>query len=225
MKPSSLQHRGSGRRALLAVVAIAILSTTAAPATALGAPSAVVRSAPIVLTSDVDSGAVALAYSADGVGFTSSVPSLFENSPKLVPGESVQERLWVRNDYDVAVNVSVAGPLSVGSASVEPSATVTLDPGASGALLVRLTLPETADNSSQGQTWPVTLRVNISEKASSPAIATEPAELGYTGGMTGIWPLAVAAIVVGVGAYTGARQRKRPSHNDQQSMTFESGQA
>lgn len=221
------QHQGTGRRAVLAVVVVAVLSTTAAPAFALAdPPSEVAQGAPAGLSPDRGSSAVRLAYSADGVGFSQTVPAIFENTPKLVPGESVEEKLWVRNDYDVAVDVVVGAPVltaggpgaaeqhvsvPVGQApvEVEPSTIVTLDPGASGTVLVRLTLPETAGNTSQGQAWPVNLQVNISEAASTPEAATQHVELGHTGGMTGIWPLSVAAILAGVGAYAGARRRNR----------------
>ncbi|AIY03646.1 hypothetical protein ART_4047 [Arthrobacter sp. PAMC 25486] len=183
----------------MAVVAAA-LSTTAAPVMAQSAPSVVVAEG----YPDAS-----FAYSADGVAYSDSVPELFATSAKLVPGEDVEEKLWVRNDNAMAVNVSVAAMAPPGAgeaahAGLTPSPVVTLEPGAAAPLKVRMWLPESADNSSQASSLPIRLQVNAREAA--PAVS---GELGDTGATGGIWPLSVAALLGGAGAYLGSRKRSR----------------
>lgn len=192
-----------GRRAgfvTAAVVAAAALSAAAAPATA--------QTPPMVVVTEGSAG-IAFSYSADGVAHSSAVPELFGNSPKLVPGEGIEGKLWVRNDKSMAVNVSVAALAAVGAgetvrAGLTPSPVVTLAPGTAAPLNVRLWLPESADNSSQARSWAVGLQVNVSEAAPSGT-----SELGNTGATGGIWRLSVAALLGGAGAYLGARKRSR----------------
>lgn len=203
MTPSTLPAVGfPGRRAGFAAAAVvaAAVGATAAPAVAHSAPS-------IVAVEDYPD--ASFAYSADGVAYSDSVPELFAKSPKLVPGEGVEEKLWVRNDNSMAVDVSVAAlaPVEAGEparAGLTPSPVVTLEPGAAAPLTLRLWLPESADNSSQASSWPVRLQVNVSEAA--PVVMGELVETGATGG---IWPLSVAALAGGAGAYLGSRRRSR----------------
>ncbi|WP_104108833.1 hypothetical protein [Arthrobacter sp. N199823] len=187
------------RTALAAAVVAAAIGTTAAPAIA--------QRPPMVLVSEGNPD-IAFSYSLDGIAFSKAVPDLFSGSPKLVPGQEIEERLWVRNENSVAVEVSVAAEAPLGEreptrAGLTPSPVVTLAPGAAAPLQVRMWLPESADNSSQSQTWPVRLQVNARESVSS---TTQ--ELSYTGATIGIWPLSVAALLGGAGAYLGARKRR-----------------
>lgn len=188
------------RSGFAAAVVVAAIGTTAAPAYAQHPPMVVVAEG----TPDT-----AFSYSSDGVVFSKAVPDLFGASPKLVPGEEIEEQLWVRNENSIAVEMSVAAgtPLGEGElarAGLTPSPVVTLAPGTAAPLQVRMWLPESADNSSQNQTWPVRLQINTRESASS---ATH--ELSYSGATGGIWPLSVAALLGGAGAYLGARKRGR----------------
>lgn len=187
------------RTGLAAAVVAAAIGTTAAPAVA--------QHAPMVVVSEGNPD-IAFSHSSDGVAFSKAVPDLFSASPKLVPGEEIEEQLWVRNENSVAVEISVAAVAPLGDreltrTGLTPSPVVTLEPGAAAPLQVRMWLPESADNSSQSQTWPVRLQVNARESASS---TTQ--ELSNTGATNGIWPLSVAALLGGSGAYLGARKRR-----------------
>lgn len=187
------------RTGFAAAVAVAAIGATAAPALAQDPPMVVAEGAPDI----------AFSYSSDGVAFSKAVPELFSASPKLVPGEGIEKQLWVRNENSMAVEVSVAavallGDRELARAGLTPSPVVTLAPGAAAPLNVRIWLPESAGNSSQNRTWPVNLQVGARESASSTAN-----ELSYTGSSIGIWPLSVAALLGGAGAYLGARKRSR----------------
>ena len=191
-----------GRKAGITAVAIAVaaINVMAVPAQAQALE---------IGTNAEGSSAIGFTYSSDGVTYSNSVPELFENTPKLVPGQGLERMLWVRNGNSTAMNVSVSALESVaerGRAQVEltPSSAVTVEPGATAPLRVWISLPEHADNSSQGQTWPVTLKLNINEKASA-----DSNELGFTGAMVGIWPISVAALLGGAAAYFGVRKRNR----------------
>lgn len=190
------------RTGFAAAVVVAAIGTTAAPAIAQHPPMVVVSAG------NPD---IAFSYSSDGIAFSKAVPDLFSASPKLVPGQEIEEQLWVRNENSVAVEVSVAAVAPLGDreitrAGLTPSPVITLAPGAAAPLQVRMWLPESADNSSQSQTWPVLLQVNARESAASTS-----QELSYTGGTNGIWPLSVAALLGGAGAYLGARKRRHRS--------------
>lgn len=177
-----------------------------------------------------DAGALALAdkatrllYSIDGEEYSSTVPDIFENSPKLVPGESVEEQLWVRNHYDIPVDVFIAAPgmsepANRGPGIVAPSNVISLKSGESGALQVRLTVPASSGNDIQGQRWPVKIQVKVTESSPSTGDVlsggvrdSQPA-LGATGATPGLWQLALAVILGGACAYAGARSRSRRVH-------------
>lgn len=206
------------RRAVMAAVGLALLSTTAAHASAQTPPAAVEMVAAelgAVSTMDTAPGGneAALAYSADGVDYSTSVPDLFARSPKLVPGESLTEKLWVRNDNAMAVDVSVAA-LTPGAPSWQdfgqaPQSEVTLNPGAAGSLLVWLSLPASSGNNSQGQTQAVQLRVHVSESVPGPGWDRENNELGNTGTASGIWWVGVVLVLSGAGAYLVSRRREQ----------------
>lgn len=201
LRPKRSAPLGAGHRAALAAAAAAtILGGTAVGAHAEPAPPA------------VDYTAAQFSFSTDGVGYSSAVPNLFAGSPKLVPGEALAEELWVRNENAVAVDVSVTAlaPVGAGEAGEEarvrltPSPVVALQPGAAAPVQVRVRLPESAGNESQGITVAVRLRVNATEAAN-----LRGGELGLTGATPGIWPLAAAALMGGVAALLGAKRRRR----------------
>lgn len=218
MTPSILR-----RSAVLAAVGLALLSTTAAPAFAKTPPAAVAMVAAELggaaeMDAAPDGNGPVLAYSTDGVDYSTAVPDLFAHSPKLVPGESHEEKLWVRNDNAMAVDISVAA-LTPGAPSWQESGAaarseVTLNPGAEGSLLVRLLLPASSGNNSQGQTRAVQLRVYVSESVPGRNGESENNELGNTGTASGNWPLGVALVLGGTGAYLVSRRRgqRRSKH-------------
>ncbi|MFC8302288.1 hypothetical protein ACFUCV_01225 [Specibacter sp. NPDC057265] len=182
--------------AALAITALAVLAAPAAPAVAQG----------------VDE--VSLAYSSNGVDYSAHVPDLFAHAPKLVPGESVEEQLWVRNDHAVPVDISLAaltgGPQALQPAEAAPQSFLTLDPGAAGTLPVRMWLPVDSDNDSQAQTWPLQLRVNVSEAVPGAGGRQDnggTGTLANTGARPWIWPLGTALLLGGLGAWFGSRSR------------------
>lgn len=182
-----------------ALLCITVLGTTAAPAMA--------HSMPFVVVGQAD-GEPGFSFSIDGNKFSESVPELFADAPKLVPGEGVERRLWVRNNNEVKMNVSVIPQTTAKTdetawAEVVPSADIALAPGEAAPLLVRLELPEFAGNDSQDKSLPVKLRLNFSE-----AVAQENGPLAHTGSGSGIWPLAGVTLLGGVGAYLVSRKRK-----------------
>lgn len=212
MTPSTLRHR-----AVLAAVGLAFLSTTATPASAQTPRAAVemVAAESIGASEMMDlapgNDETALAYSADGVDYSTAVPELFAHSPKLVPGENLEETLWVRNDNAKSVDISVAalmpGEPAWQSSGQAPQSEVTLNPGATGTVLVRLSLPASSGNNSQGQARAVQLRVHVSESLPGPGWDRDNNELGNTGTSSGIWWVGVVLVLVGFGAYLVSRRR------------------
>lgn len=201
--PQQPALRGVGRHmAFAAAAVVAVLGSTPTATFAQTAPLT-------VEASESDEGGALFSYSSDGVQYSPAVPELFGSSPKLVPGESLAEDLWVRNENSLTVDVSVAGlaPAGVGEdarVGLTPSPAVTLQPGEAAPLPLLLWLPESAGNESQDRTWAVRLRVHARE-----VVAGSGGELGNTGGATGIWPLAVASFLVGSGAYLASRRRSK----------------
>lgn len=191
----------AGRKAIslaaVAVAALATLGTSAQPSVAQGP------------------GEASLAYSADGVSYSAQVPELFAQAPKLVPGEGVEENLWVRNDHGVPVDIFVAaltaGPPVDQPKDAPPQSSLTLEPGAAAALPVRVWLPVDSDNDSQARTWPLMLHVNVSEAV--PESGVDPGWLMDTGATPGIWPVGTALFLGGLGAWLGARRRRSREQN------------
>lgn len=186
-----------------AALCVAVLWTTAAPAMAHGVP--------LVVVGQVEGEAAIsfsdFSFSIDGEEYSGRVPELFADAPRLVPGENLEKRLWVRNNNEVKVTVSVspqttAKTVGAALAEVSPSPAVALAPGEAAPLLVRLELADSAGNASQGNSWPVKLQFNFSEAAPG-----EEDPLAHTGAGTGIWPLAGGALMAGAGAYLVSRKR------------------
>lgn len=193
------RHQPWWRTAMAGAAVAAVISAMPAAALAETAPG------PVDSIAAVD-GAAQFSFSTDGVGYSPAVPELFAGSPRLVPGESVAEELWVRNENTVAVDVSVAAlsPTGAGEASrvrLTPSPVVTLQPGEAAPLQVRLWLLASAGNATQNQRWTVRLRVSAREAAPAGS-----GELGNTGGLANVWPLAVASLLAGSGTYLASRR-------------------
>lgn len=147
-------------------------------------------------------------YSSDGVAYAAAVPVLFADAPKLIPGESIDKELWVRNDNDASYYVSLGAQSAelVGDKNqvrLSSSSVLRLEPGERGALQLRLSLPASADNTSQGQSWDVGLRFQTSE-----IVPVRNTELGNTGGISAAWKLAMVALLGGGGLLWGIRRRK-----------------
>ena len=147
-------------------------------------------------------------YSSDGVAYSAAVPALFADAPKLIPGESIDKELWVRNDNDASYHVSLGGQSAdllgdKNEVRLSSSSVLSLDPGERGALQLRLFLPESADNTSQSRIWHMGLRFQTSE-----IVPVRNTELGHTGGISAAWQLAMVTLLGGCGLLWGIRRRK-----------------
>ena len=147
-------------------------------------------------------------FSSDGEAFSAAVPVLFADAPKLVPGESIDKELWVRNDNDSSYHVSLGAQSAEllgdkNEVRLSSSSVLSLEPGEMGVLQLRLSLPELADNTSQGRRWHVGLRFQTSEM-----VPVRNTELGHTGGISAAWQVAILTLLGGCGLLWGTRSRK-----------------
>ncbi|ALE05174.1 hypothetical protein AL755_06260 [Arthrobacter sp. ERGS1:01] len=174
-------------------------------------------------------GGTGMLYSGDGVHYGTDVPDLFAGAPKLVPGESLERTIWLRNANAMAVEVSIVPPVPSSGVQVDVNAgsskVVALEPGGSASVRIGARLPEDAGNGSQSRQDAVTLRVVVAEARPGspgnpgkpvgpggpglPGWPVRPGELGDTGAALGMWPLAVAALVGGAAALASRRRTSR----------------
>lgn len=223
-KPGTLARSGHvGRNgqarvaALLAMSGLALLAVLgAAAAPAVAGPDA---GRPGLLGNGME-------YSGDGVHYGVGLPELFDDAPKLVPGEFVERTFWLRNGNAMAVDVSVLAPAPAHGVVVDVRTAaedfLAMEPGASASVHVAARLPATAGNGSQGRQLEVVLRVLVTEsRAGTPASPSTPVnpgdpaglgdqpgpgELGETGAAIGMWPLAAATLAGGAAALTFRRR-------------------
>ena len=186
-------QRTRGARVRTATFAVA-LSTAAVPVLSMPGASASERSM--------------ISYSADGVNYAGAVPELFASSPKLAPGERIDEVLWVRNGYPMAVTVGViaANPVETGGTAlvgIAPSDTTIVEPGTAAAINVAVLLPEEAGNATQVGSWAVRLQVTVVE-----VVPPKEGELSLTGVQGWLWLAGMAALLGGAGVFEASRKRR-----------------
>ncbi|WP_146111829.1 hypothetical protein [Arthrobacter sp. MYb227] len=170
-----------------------------------------------------------LSYSTDGINYSAEPPPLFANMPKLTPGEEFEGVLWIRNSRPHAVDFSLQTNLADDFTGIlvgtKASGISTLGSGEATAVTVRVWLPSTAGNETQGKNSElIRMTVQASESNPSPtapeqleeqapgkSVLPSPGVLGETGYSAGLLPLALGALVTGGVLF--ARSRRRPQQS------------
>lgn len=172
-----------------------------------------------------------LSYSTDGVNYASEPPSIFANTPKLSPGEEIEELLWIRNSRPHTVDFSLHTNSTDDSTGIllgaDFSGNSTLGSGETTAVTVRAWLPATAGNDTQDQSSEL-LRITVlasdagtsitapeqsEEQASGKPVLPSSGALGDTGYSAGILPLALGVLVTGTVLFARSRRRLNRSIN------------
>lgn len=170
-----------------------------------------------------------LSYSTDGVNYSSEPPPIFANTPKLTPGEEIEEHLWIHNSRPHTVDYSLQTNSTDNSTGIllgaDVSGSSTLGSGETTAVTVRAWLPATAGNQTQDQSSEL-IRITVlasdadplitapeesEEQASEKPVFPSPGALGDTGYSAEILPLALGAIVTGTVLFARSRRRSNQS--------------
>lgn len=170
-----------------------------------------------------------LSYSTDGVNYSSEPPPVFVNTPKLTPGEEIEELLWIHNSRPHTVDFSLQTNSTDDSTEIllgaDVSGSSALGSGETTAVTVRAWLPATAGNETQDQSSEL-LRITVHASGADPLItAPEESEeqasekpvlpssgaLGDTGFSAEILPLALGVLVTGTVLFARSRRRSNQS--------------
>lgn len=165
-----------------------------------------------------------LSYSLDGHSYAQNPPPIFAGGHELVPGDEVAKSLWIRNDRDRDVEVSVhalapAEPTGIYFATTGASA-FTLEHEGTREVELRVGLPWSASNGSKDQLVPeLQVRVDAVESAredggpdsSGPEQEIDLPETGFSGAVlwvaAGILALGGAALAASRGANRREQER------------------
>lgn len=163
-----------------------------------------------------------LSYSLDGRSYAQNPPPIFAGGHELVPGDEVAKSLWIRNDRDRDVEVSVhalapAEPTGIYFATTGASA-FKLEPEGTREVELRVGLPWSASNGSKDQLVPeLQVRVDAVESAredggpdsSGPEQEIDLPETGFSGAV--LWAAAGILALGGavLAASRGANRREQ----------------
>ncbi|MGQ3383483.1 hypothetical protein [Glutamicibacter sp. TV12E] len=196
-------------------VKIAVGAITALPCLVLG------LAVPAVADAETDRG---LSYSLDGRSYAQNPPPIFAGVHALVPGDEVAKSLWIRNDRDREIEVSVRAVAPAASTEIYfttvGASTFTLVPSGTTEVELRLGLPWSASNGSEDQQVPaLEVRVDAVELAQEgggpdapgPEQEADLPDTGFSGAVlwaaTGI--LALGGAVLAASRRMNRREQKR----------------
>lgn len=164
-----------------------------------------------------------LSYSSDGKNYDNTLPTLFVDAPKLIPGEELHRRMWIRNERSEPIEISVhtKNPESEHGIwmAASPQGKLSLGVGASRAVDLRVWLPVSAGNSTQNITSQ-NLRIQVqAHEQHSPDdgpdehISKGQDQLGDTGFFPGFLSVAIGALITGIVLNLLSRRKKHTNRS------------
>lgn len=164
------------------------------------------------LTQAADALAKTISYSLDGKNFSSSVGTIFPTDLKLVPGDKIEKRLWLRNERNEDIQFSVVPVLSDEKSQLEVSIVGAgmhqLEPDEKTVISLQVELPRDATNYSQDRMSNLMLDIKISESVRTDQQGPDVREnLATTGFEDRLLLMTVGIIAMGVCFTTINRRR------------------